>query len=126
MIWEGIVVGNNRIRKAREKNVDVTAGLTDSCVKKQGKKPSTMQTGSAKEDWVGMNQQVEKQAGSLWRFLEQGQTECGNAECKETQRKIGSDMKMRKIAEELKAGISKVISMPHGKKGGERIRCSNV
>lgn len=52
----------------------------------------------------------------------------GNAECKETQRKIGNEMKMQKIAEELKAGRSKVISMPHGKrkKGGERIRYSNV
>lgn len=75
MIWEGIVLGNNRIRKAREKNVDVTVGLTDSCVKQQGKNPSIMQTGSGKEDRVGMNQHVEKQAGSLWRFLEQGQTE---------------------------------------------------
>lgn len=50
MIWEGIVLGNNRIRKAREKNVDVTVGLTDSCVKQQGKNPSIMQTGSGKED----------------------------------------------------------------------------
>lgn len=38
MIWEGMVVGKDCTRKAREKTVDVTVGLTGSCVKKQGKK----------------------------------------------------------------------------------------
>jgi len=33
-----MVLGKDCVRKAREKNVDVTAGLTGSCVKKQGKK----------------------------------------------------------------------------------------
>lgn len=67
-----------------------------------------------------MNQQVEKQAESLWRFPERGQTEYGNAECKETQRKIGNGMRMRTIPEELKSGRSKVISMSNGKREGRR------
>lgn len=48
MIWEGMVLGKDCIRKAREKNVDVTVGLTGSCVKKAGggEKPIT-QTESA-------------------------------------------------------------------------------
>lgn len=48
-IWEGMILGSNHFRKAREKKVDVT-GLTDSCVKRQGKTSSIMQTESAKED----------------------------------------------------------------------------
>lgn len=35
MIWEGMVLGKDCIRKGREKNVDVTVGLTSFCVKKQ-------------------------------------------------------------------------------------------
>lgn len=76
-----------------------------------------------------MNQQVEKQTESLWRFPEQGQTGCGNAECKETQRKIGNKMRMRTIPEELKAGRSEVISVSwekKKKKGEDTVRHSNV
>lgn len=51
---------------------------------------------------------------------EQGQAECGNAEHKETQRKIGNEVRMKIIPEELKAGRRKVISMSHGKRKGRR------
>lgn len=69
---------------------------------------------------------MEKQAESQWRFPEQGQTERGNAECKETQRKIGNEMRMRTTPEELKAGRSKVISMSQGKRKGRRRRKSTT
>lgn len=63
---------------------------------------------------------MEKQAELLWRFPGQGQTECGSAECQETQRKMGNEVKMRTIPEELKAGRSKVISTSHGERKGRR------
>lgn len=50
---------------------------------------------------VGMDQQVEKQAGSVWGPSEQGDTEYGNAGCTKTQRKIGNGMRMRRIPGEL-------------------------
>lgn len=48
-----------------------------------------------------MDQQVEKQAESVWEIPERGDTEYGNAECTKTQRKIGNGMRMR-IPGELK------------------------
>lgn len=44
---------------------------------------------------VAVDQQVEKQAESVWEIPERGDTEYGNAECTKTQRKIGNGMRMR-------------------------------
>lgn len=65
MIWVGMVLGKNCIRKPREKNVDVTVVLTDSCVENAEEKPPVcrqhQQNGDVKIE-VGMDQQVEKQS----------------------------------------------------------------
>lgn len=106
MIWEGMVLGKDCIRKAREKNVDVTVGLTGSCVKKQGgeKNPLRRQNQQNRDvkTEVGMDQQVEKQAESAWGLSEQGDAEYGNAGHTTIQRKIGKGMRMRRIPGELK------------------------
>lgn len=74
-----------------------------------------------------MNQQVEKQEESLWRFPEQGQSECGNAECKETQGKIGNEDEDNSWRAKSWQKQSNFCLMGKEKKKGEdRVRHSNV